>query len=101
MPAVSAPRNTSIRKWLAVATTTKVTTSGYRHHASFAGLDETSRAIGQHTITAKQTCIDGTAAFAFRNAFHGPSSIEPVPPVTNCEIESVKPHSGSSRGGAV
>ena len=27
--------------------------------------------------------------------------MKPVPPVTNCEIASVKPHSGISRGGAV
>ena len=52
-------------------------------------------------ISAKQMCIDGTAAYVLTKAPAGVLSLQPFPPVTSCETVSVNPHSGISRGGAV
>ena len=81
-----------------MATTTNVISTGYRHQACVRDAARTSLAIGMPIMTAKQTCIDGTAAYMFSSALPGPySAVMPV----NCWIESVKPHCGISRGGAV
>src|SRR5205823_84265 len=62
MPAVTAPRNASERKWLAVETITKVTSSGYSVHAMRVTRCLQRRPSGTPIMSAKQTCIDGTAA---------------------------------------
>src|SRR5437588_11015846 len=84
-PAVKAPRNTSMKKWLAVATTTNVTSRGYRRQAILAARRLTSSDIDSPMINAKQMCIDGTAAYVLTNAPAGVLSLHPAPPVTNCE----------------
>ena len=56
------------------------------------------RAIVTPSISEKATCIDGIAANGLNS-----TPVEPVSwstPVNAC-TESVKPHSGSIRGGAV
>src|SRR6185437_9272443 len=61
-PAVTAPSMASERKWLPVATITKVTSSGYRPQAMRVMRCLDSRASVTPISSAKHTCIDGTAA---------------------------------------
>ena len=59
---MTAPSIASARKWLPVATITKVTSSGYRAQAMRVTRCLDSRASVTPISSAKQTCIDGTAA---------------------------------------
>ena len=49
------------------------------------------------SISAKPTCIDGTAAYGLKSALTEASEETPV----KSDTESTKPSSGSIRGGAV
>jgi len=92
-----APSTASSQKWFPVATTTNVTTNGYRNQTTFRTRHLTSRASGQPSMRANATCIDGTAAKGLKSALTVTLSCgTPV----KFETESVKPHSGKKRGGA-
>ena len=90
--------NASNQKWLPVEITTKVMTSGYTAHRAFAHHARTRRVSDQPRISAKQTWMLGTAAKGLNSALTvALVSGTPVKRAT----ESVKPHSGKKRGGAV
>ena len=57
-----APSAASSQKWLAVTTTTKVTTSGYAAQNSFSARCLIRKIAGMATISANATCMLGTAA---------------------------------------
>ena len=60
--ATSAPSAASIQKWLAVTTTTKVTTSGYTAHSALITRLLTRKNAGTAIMSANATCMLGTAA---------------------------------------
>src|SRR3954470_13963028 len=95
MAAVRAPVAASIHQWLAVATTPQVTSSGYNRHSTAAQRRLTSAAIVKPIMSAKQTCIDGIAAYGLTSTEL--SACTPVKSAT----ESTNPRSGYRRGGAV
>ena len=55
------------------------------------------RIIGIDSISAKPTCIEGTAAYGLKSALTSESEETPV----KSDTESTNPSSGSIRGGAV
>ena len=57
------PEHASRRKWLPVMIVTKLISSGHSAQNTRAARMRTSRASDQTSITAKATCIDGTAAY--------------------------------------
>ena len=85
-------------KWLAVTTITKTTSSGYRHQKTFSARHFTSRASGMLIMSAKATCIEGTAAYGLKSSLIVTLS---CPTPVKSETASKKPHSGKKRGGAV
>src|SRR4051794_17290536 len=94
--AASPPVAASKIQWLAVTTTTMVTTGAYTAHSAFAHPWRAIRTIGTASISANATCIDRTAAYGLNNAFTDASEETPVKSAT----ESTKPRPGSIRGGA-
>src|SRR5581483_8156119 len=92
--AVTAPSTASSRKWLAVTTITKVISNGYSNQKTRATRQRTRRARGHPIISANATCIEGMAANGLNSELLG------LIPVRYFTL-SVKPHSGSVRGGAV
>jgi hypothetical protein len=72
--------------------------NGYRTQKALIARELTSRASGHPRISAKQTWMLGMAAKGLNSALTGALSAGmPVKRAT----ESVKPHSGKNRGGAV
>ena len=60
--AVSAPSSASRMKWLAVTTITNTITNGYMIQATRTAGRCARRASGHAIMSAKATCIEGTAA---------------------------------------
>src|SRR5262249_56053676 len=79
-----------------VGMTTNVTTGGYAHHSAFTQPWRAIRIIGTLSISAKHTCIDGTAA----NGLNSAPTEDSEMPVKSATV-SANPSSGSIRGGAV
>src|SRR4051794_19169633 len=94
--ATAAPVTASKTQWLAVTMTTSATAGAYSSHSAFAQLWRAIRIIGTLSISAKPTCIEGTAAYGLKSAFTDASEETPVKSAT----ESTKPRPGSIRGGA-
>src|SRR6476469_5861118 len=68
-PATTAPVNASNTQWLAVTTTTIVTIGAYALQRSCTQSRRVIRIIGTDSISAKATCIEGTAAYGLKSAF--------------------------------
>src|SRR6201999_3293448 len=61
--ATHAPVNASKTQWLPVAMTTNVSSGPYQIQSAFTQPRRAIRTIGTLSISAKQTCIEGTAAY--------------------------------------
>src|SRR5438132_148436 len=87
-------------KWLAVTTITNVISRGYSSHRKRTTRRRASCASGQPIISAKATCIEGTAAYGLNSALIDALVWERFAGVRSATV-SVNPHSGRKRGGAV
>ena len=86
-------------KWLAVATITKHDEQRVQvAQKTFSARHFTSRASGTLIMSAKATCIEGTAAYGLKSLLI--VTLSCATPVKS-ETASKKPHSGKKRGGAV
>src|SRR6476620_11311217 len=96
--AVHAPRKASVRKWFAVEMITRTTTKGYTVQIIRVTRCLDRRASGTAIISANATCIEGIAAYWLTSEFTVTLSL---PTWVRFATESVNPHSGKKRGGAV
>src|ERR1700748_1125168 len=94
--ATHAPVKASKTQWLPVAIPTNVSSGPYQIHIACAQPWRAIRTMGIDSISAKQTCIEGTAAYGLKSA----STDAAETPVKFATL-SVKPSSGNIRGGAV